>query len=138
MKYTKAIKLHKNWTLIKELGNNLWTVDGSFVWYLCYMTKGYYIEVEHWFKTDFGSIPRPLWFFFDKTKYVSYILHDWLYSKPYIEKKVSSVSYQWVMITRKQCDDILIEWMYLEWASRVEIFFVYLWVRLFWWLFFKK
>lgn len=138
MKYSKAISLHKNWTLTKNIGSDLWTVESGFIWYLCYLKKEYYIEVEHGFKTDFGSIPRILWIFFDKTKYVSYILHDWLYNRPYVEMKTWGNAYRGKMITRKQCDLILIEWMYLEGANKLEIGLVYLGVRCFGWLFFQK
>jgi len=51
--FTKVLKLHKNWSLIKEWWTRLWKIDNSFIWYLCYEKKEYYIEIEKWFETWF-------------------------------------------------------------------------------------
>jgi len=133
LRYTTAITLWQNWLLEKIPGSRYWKVQKEFVWYIDYEQKGTkYIKyssdirvlnriiVNKWFKTDFGSIPQFLWIFFDKTKYISYILHDYLISKTNIERIV--------------CDQVLIDAMALEWAWRIERFFIYIWVRI--WSFF--
>jgi len=130
--------MHQNWTLTKQLGNKLWTVDKEFIWYLDYEEKDYYIKVEKWFTSDFWSIPRLLWFIFDKTKFVSYILHDKLYNNHRVWREISPWVYESKELTRKECDMILLEWLNLEWANIFEKTFIYLWVRIGWWLSFKK
>ena len=133
LRYTIAITLWQNWLLEKIPCSRNWKVQKEFVWYIDYEQKWTkYIKysseivvlnriiVPKWFKTDFGSIPQFLWICFDKTKYISYILHDYLISKTKIERIV--------------CDRVLIDAMKLEWAWSTERFFIYIWVRI--WSFF--
>jgi len=120
-------KFFTNWLLEKQIWNDLWTVKKSFQWIIDYDTKSYTIIVPIWFETDLGSIPKPLWIFFDKTKYVWFILHDYMISQ--VGKHIFSD--KWVKtITRKIADEILIEAMNYEWASSIEKFFIYIWVRI--------
>lgn len=138
MRFTKAIELHKNWTLIKNIGTNLWTVQENFEWFLDYEKKDYKIIVRNGTQTNFGSIPRFLWVFFNPTKYVIYVCHDSLYSSPYVYTKDEEYVVICKKLTRLECDLILLEWLTLEWASKLERICIYLWVRLGGWLFFKK
>ena len=79
MKFSEAVQLNKNGTLKKEIGTNNWEVQSSFIWLINYNQKdGDKIIISKGFKTNFGSIPRLFWVFLNPTKYVSYILHDWL------------------------------------------------------------
>jgi len=137
MKFTQAV-LHKNWLLKKIPRSNKWKVETEFVWFIDYNTKKEYVEIHKWFKTDFGSIPKLLQNIFSPTEYISYILHDYLYSKNWcVKEKV----YDWEIhlnYTRKFADFILIEALKVEWASKIERLFIYLWVRLFWWKYYKK
>jgi hypothetical protein len=86
MKYTKAVELYKNWNLKKQIWNDLWQVETSFVWFLDYNNRFWEkIIIKKWFITNFGSIPRLFWCIFDKNKYVAYILHDWLLNERWKE-----------------------------------------------------
>jgi len=121
MKFTLAIS-HNG--LLKKLPNtNLFEVRESFEWYIDYNNKKGKIIVPVGLKTDFWSIPRFLWIFLNPTKYISFILHDYLYKT-------------W-LYTRKQSDIILLEALTVEWASKLERIFIYIWVRVFWWIFYK-
>ena len=134
MKFTQAV-LHKNWLLKKIPRSNKWKVETEFVWFIDYNTKKEYVEIHKWFKTDFGSIPKFLQWIFSPTKYLAYILHDYLYSKNWCIKSKVTIS---VNYTRKDADLILRKALKVEWASKIERLFIYLWVRLFWWIKYKK
>ncbi len=125
MKFTKAIKTLKNWHLMKKSWTNDWLVMKPFVWFLDYNNRKWKIEVPLGFITDFGSIPQLLWIFFNPTKFVSYILHDYLYSNPWL-------------LTRKECDIILIEALKIEWMWLLKRILIYLAVRLFGRRYFKN
>ena len=77
MKFTIAMK--KNWLLKKLPRTDLFEVREEFNWWVDYDNKLNNIMVPKWFKTNFWSIQRTLRVFFSPTKYISYILHDWLY-----------------------------------------------------------
>lgn len=126
-KFTKAVKLWQNWLLMKIPSSDYWVVKKAFYWYIDYKEKDIKITVSKWFLTDFWSVPRILWSIFDKTKYISYILHDKMYSKEF-----------WIALTRKQADQILLEALHVEGASFIERTLIYIWVRIWWGLFFKK
>lgn len=120
MKFTKAIKTLKNWHLMKKSGTNKWIIVEPFVWFLDYDNRSWKITIPLGFETDFWSIPQLLWFFFNPTKFVSYILHDYLYSNPWT-------------LTRKECDIILIEALKVEWMWWFKRLLIYFWVRIWWW-----
>ncbi len=134
MKFTQAI-LKKNWLLRKLPRSKNWIVNDTFIWYLDYDTKKEFVEIYKWFKTDFGSIPKILQSIFSPTKYLAYILHDFLYSKNWI---IKDINWKNIAYTRKIADQILREAMKVEWASFLERWLVYLGVRLGGFLFFKK
>ena len=137
MKFT--IAKSTNWLLKKIPNSNYWEVASTFEWYINYKSKNEVVFVRHWFKTNFWSIPRPLWFVFNKTKYISYILHDYLYSK---EWKIEDLRYFEksfdIPYTRKEADLILLESLHVENCGFLERTLIYLWVRIFWGLFYKK
>ena len=98
----------------------------EFIWYLDYELKDEKIIVPKWFITDFGSIPLPLRLIFNPTKYVAYILHDYLYSE------------EWDIVTlywnkeydRMDADNILadalqVEWMWTIWTATI---FTWVWI----------
>jgi len=134
MSFKKALELHKNWSLIKVWGTKKWIVDRAFIWYLDYPNKKYPIKVPKWFETDFWSIPKIIQNIFSPTKYISYILHDRLYKDPLIFNSV--LGYK--CLSRKECDLILVRWLYHEWALFFERLCIYLWVRFWGWLFYNK
>ena len=137
MKYTIAISLGHNWLLKKIPNTNYFEVKEPFYWYIDYNNKKEIITVYDWFKTNFWSIPAPLRIFFKPTKYIWYVLHDFLYSKLGAIYKADQA---WVEIeyTRKEADLILLETLHLEWANFIERFFIYIGVRCCWGLFFKR
>jgi len=120
MKFTKAIKTLKNWHLMKKSWTNKWIIVEPFVWFLDYDNRSWKIIIPLGFVTDFWSIPQLLWFFFNPTKFVSYILHDYLYSNPWL-------------LTRKECDIILIEALKIEWMWWFKRMLIYFWVRVWGW-----
>lgn len=126
LKYSQAVKLWQEGLLKKIIWTNLWEVETPFVWYIEYETKSFPVKVPKWFISNLWSIPKVLWVFFNPTKYVAFLLHDWMYA------------IKWAEYSRKQADMILLEALHYEWASFVERFFIYFWVRLFWFLFYKK
>ena len=69
-----------NGTLRKIPGTDRWVVQEAFVWYIDYENKERAIIVPAGFGTDFGSIPRILHPILSPTKYIAYILHDYLYT----------------------------------------------------------
>lgn len=131
MKFTEAkrkINLEKNWLLQKIPNTKNFITKSEFFWLVDYNDEfSEKIIVPKNFVTDFGSIPRFLWIFFDKTRFVSYILHDFLYSKKYCWN-----------LNRKESDKILKEALKVEWMWFFKRNLVYLWVRLFWKKFFRK
>jgi hypothetical protein len=62
----------------------LFRVDKKFQWWLDYNNKRDQAIVEAGFVTDFGSIPRLLWWIFNPTEWISYILHDKLYEDHFV------------------------------------------------------
>ena len=126
MKFTLAIKLWHNWLVKKEPNTDYWIIKEEFWWYIDYADKKEKIVVPVWFRTNFWSIPRLLRIFFNPTKYISYLLHDLLYSKAN------------QLYTRKQSDKILLEALHVEWAGFIEKTLVYIWVRIGGFLFFKQ
>ena len=125
MKYTKAVLILENWYLLKKSWTNDWLVMKPFVWFLDYENRTWKIQVPLGFRTDFGSIPQIFWIFFNPTRYVAYILHDYLYS--------------WMThYSRKEADIILYQALKVEWMWFLKRYIIYLAVRIFWRKFFRK
>ena len=135
LKFTSAISLKQNWLLQKVPNSDLWRVKKEFVWYLNYQDKKEYVVVPRWFISNFGSIPKPLRIFFNPTRYISYLLHDYTYSK---NSFICVWDFRAREPTRKEADYILLEALNIEGAWTIEKLIVYIWVRRFWFLFFKK
>ncbi len=136
MKISKAVKLHKNGTLLKKSWTKYWIVQEEFTWKIdnCDDT-GEYISVPKWFKTDFWSIPMIFHIFFSPTKYLSYILHDYWYSKGILHHKNTTKT---TSMTRKQVDRQLLLCLKYEWMSFIGRWLIYISVRVFWRLFFRR
>lgn len=128
MKFTKAIQLMQEWAFYKIKATNYFKTASNFIWYIDYTDKKEYINVPKDFVTDFGSIPQFLWWISNPTKYVSYVLHDYLYE----------VQGEWGKYTRKECDMIMLEALQVEWCNIISAYLKYLAVRLFWWQAWKK
>lgn len=156
MKYTSAT-LKKNWLLQKIPWSNYWIVKEEFIWFINYETKLSFVIIPKWFKTNFWSIPKIIQNIFSPTKYLAYVLHDYLYSKDSkiiisdhmdsFDKEIHSLRVLfeennnpkiYAKPNRKFADKILIEAIKVEWWIFIERFFIYLWVRIFWFLKFNK
>ena len=128
MKFTTAIS--ENWLLQKLPWTDLWTVFNSFKWEVVYWDRNTIITVPYGTVTDFGSIPFFLRAFINPTKYISYILHDYLYENDFL--------INWKILSRKDKDLILFEALWVEWAFLFTRVLIYLWVRIWGGLFYNK
>ena len=135
MKFTLAVTLKKNGLLKKLPNSDLFEVREEFIYYLDYSTKKEYVVIPRWFRTNFWSIPKVLRFFFNPIQYISYLLHDYWYSK---NSFICVWDFRARNFTRKEADMILLEALNVEWAWTIEKLFIYIWVRIFGWLHFKK
>lgn len=131
MRFSRAITLHQEWSLIKKSWTRLFRVDKKFQWWLNYDNKRERVIVEAGFLTDFWSIPRFLWWLFNPTEWISYILHDQLYEDQYVLIWDDQLKRY---ITRKEADQILYSALITEWTSKHYARCVYIWVRLWWWI----
>lgn len=121
------VTIIKNWQLQKIIGTKYFLVTDSFIFSLNHYWNNYTIEVPVNFITDFWSIPAIFWFF-DKTKYVSYIMHDYLYS--YIWE-IKSIKWEY-NYDRSLADDILKAWLENEWMNNIWQLIVRIWVEIWW------
>lgn len=137
MKYTQAVRMHKNW-LLKKISPTQWEVMEEFIWYLDFDSKSTYVIVPKGFITNFGSIPRIMQSIFSPTKYLSYVLHDRLYDKEWQIMYEDENEIQILNYTRKESDNIMREAIKVEWGWFIEKNLIYLWVRLWGFLHFKK
>lgn len=133
------MKRLKEWNVRKVSWTQYWVVEESFFWLLRYDNPyGWIVTAEKNFVTNYGSIPRILRPFFDPTKYNSYVLHDAMYAH---KVKYHQANKEYMLLTRKEADIILLEWIRYEWAWFLERLFIYLGVRIGWWIawhFWKK
>lgn len=127
------IKLIKNWKLKKIIWTKYFIVTDYFAFLLILYWKKYYIRVPENFITDFWSIPA-IFFLFDKTKYVSYILHDFLYSPIWL---ITSINWPY-MYDRSFSDDILLNSLRSEWMRNIWSLIVRIWVEIWWESHYKK
>lgn len=127
------ITIIKNWQLQKIVWTKYFLVTDSFLFLVTNYWQKYTIRVPENFITDFWSIPAVFWFF-DKTKYVSYIMHDYLYSYIWEIKSI-----KWVYsYDRSLSDDILANWLKNEWMNEIWHSLVRIWVEIWWSNHYKK
>jgi len=75
------IKIQTNWDLRKIPWTKYFIISKIYIFkYYEYWNLKYSFELYKGFISDFWSIPLFLSIVFDKTWYVSYLLHDFLYS----------------------------------------------------------
>jgi len=128
------IRLSKEWTLQKILWSQYFIVKESYIFSIFEEHDIVWnVEIPEWFITNLGSIP-PILFMFDKIWYVSYIFHDYLYSLVWF------VNINWKIrsMTRCESDNLLKKWLKNEGMSVLWYNVVYVWLKLFWGLFFKR
>lgn len=131
MRYTDAIKLDKNWYLRKEQGE-LFEIVEEFFWYLDYEKKNPIVIVPKGFQTNFWSIPKILRPIFNPVKYISFILHDYLYTKDAVIIYQDDDEYSEVKYNRKEADLILRNGLKVEGAWFFERNMIYWGVRIWW------
>ncbi len=129
MRYTDAIKLDRN-GLLRKLEWDIFEVCEEFFWYLDYSRKNPLVIVPKGFKTNFGSIPKILRPIFNPVKYISFILHDNLYSEKGIIIYQDDYEYNEVNYTRKEADLILRAGLKVEGAWFFERNMIYWGVRI--------
>ena len=127
------VTIIKNWQLQKIVWTKYFLVTDSFFFLVIYYWKKYTIRVPENFITDFWSIPAIFWFF-DKTKYISYIMHDFLYS--YIWS-IKSIKWEYNYY-RSLADDILKAWLENEWMNNIWQLIVRICVEIWWESHYKK
>lgn len=138
-KFTTATKLNQEGSLIKKSNTNLWIVKEPFEWQVEYNDDRYgKIIVPEGFETDFGSIPQALWWMFNPTKYVAYILHDYIYEMygqipTTLFDTPATLDY-----TRKQADYVLLEALKAEKCPFIKRWLIYFGVRIWGWMAWKK
>lgn len=137
MKYTDAVQLGQN-GLLQKLQGEIFEVREEFFWYLDYQKKNPFVIVPEGFQTNFGSIPRIMRVFFTPTKYLGYILHDYLYSWSWKIIYQDDDEYSEVQYTRKEADLILRNCLKVEGAWFLERNMIYLWVRIWWFLHYES
>jgi len=117
----------QNWDLKKIIWTEFFIVSNDFLFLLEYYWKKYHIRIPRWFITDFWSIP-PIFFYFDKTKYISYIMHDYLYN--YIWK-IININWE-LKYNQALADDILVAWLKTEWMWNIWRIQVLSWLMIWW------
>ena len=146
LRFTEAIN-RKNW-LLEKISFKDFRIKTPFEWLIDYNNSSTYVEIKEWFVTNFWSIPSLLRAFFNPTKYIGYILHDYLY---WINWKIYSDD-GWVntvYYTRRDADIILREAIKVEQKKYknykilypillIERWLIYVWVRVWGWLKYKK
>ena len=137
MKFTEAKVLNFQNGLLqkKEWTDDTFVVMSDFIFYIDYGTKKEYVKVEKWFETNFWSIPIFIKPFLNPTAYISYIMHDYLYS---IEAKIHTNEWEDYAPTRQLADELLREWIKIEWWTLLIRTCVYYGVRLWGKNYFKK
>jgi len=119
------IKISQNWYLQKLIWTKYFVITKEYIFLLIIYGKKYTIKVPKGFVTDFGSIP-PMFFFFDKSGYISYILHDYLYSLIW---KIVNINWE-LDYNQMLADEILTEWLKEEWMNETWRNLVSIWLTI--------
>ena len=127
------IKIINNWNYKKIIWTKYFIITDKFIFQLKIYWKFYLIIVPEWFITDLGSIPS-IFFFFDKSRYISYILHDYLYSLIW---KIENINWK-LNYNQELVDNILIAWLNTEWMNDRWKIFILIWLSIWWRFNYKK
>jgi len=127
------VKILKNWTLQKIIWTKYFQVIDYYLFLIIIWRKKYTVKVPEWFITDFWSIPS-IFFFFDKTRYISYILHDYLYSLIW---NILNINWE-LEYTQWIADEILYAWLKTERMNTRWRVSVLLWLDIWWKYNYKK
>lgn len=115
--------------ILKMLPNRKFEIFEDFEYHIGELNSGEVIDVKKGFVTDLASVPRFMWVIFSPIdEYAkAAIVHDFLYSTE------SGLSY-----SRQESDNIFLEAMTVLGVPVYRKYPVWLAVRLFGWVFFKK
>lgn len=128
LKFTTAYK--QDGTLRKTPWSDRFVVQEPFVWEIDYELKNKgKVVVPAWFWTNFWSVPALCRPFFSPTKYISYVLHDYLYTQWSVIEYNDGTTRQ---ATREEADEILWFALLAEGMNKVWVVIVYLTLRAFW------
>jgi len=132
-KKMNKVTVIKNGDYQKIIWTKYFVITVSFIFLLEKNGKKYHIVVPKNFITDLGSIP-PIFFSFDKAKYVSYIMHDFLYSFIW-----EIVSIYWKLeYDQEDADDFLHLWLRYEWMIEFGTIMVDIGLMIWWKYNYKK
>jgi hypothetical protein len=133
------MKRLKEGTVSKVSGTSYWKVEEAFFWLIDYEDKNkWMIVVSKGFVTNYWSIPKIFRIIFDPTRYNSYVIHDECYTN---KVAYSPILDEYRRVSRSDADKMLLQGITYEWAWFFERLFIYLGVRLWWWIawnFWKK
>lgn len=127
------IKIIQNWTYQKIIWTKYFIIDKPYLVEVKIYWINYTIFIHKWFITDLGSIP-PIFFFFDKSRYIFYIVHDYLYSLVW---KIVNIYWK-LKYNQNFADNILFEWLKVEWMNATWRNLVLKWLDIWWKYHFKK
>lgn len=127
------IKIIRNWSLKKIIWTKYFRVFSPFIFLLIFDWQKYNIKVPVWFITDLWSIPS-IFFMFDKSRYISYILHDFLYSLIW---EITNINW-YLSYDQKLSDEILSIWLEKENMNKFWRFLVKIWLKIWWRFNYKK
>jgi len=128
------MKILKNWSIQKVIWTKYFIVTDSFKCSVTVYWEKYNILIPEWFLSDLGSIPS-IFFFFDSSKYISYLFHDYTYSLIW-----DIVDDEWYSLVYDQetADNILDKWLELEWMLEFWRNLVRIWLFIWWRFNFQK
>ena len=111
------VRIKQDWMLSKVSWTDFWIVWKPYIFEITFKWKEYEIVIDDifvliWFNTDFWSIPVLLWFILKPSKWISYILHDYLYNNCWFY----DTGWHHIPLSKEQCDSILCLGMKEEWA----------------------
>lgn len=127
------VKIIQNWTHQNIIWTKYYIIDIPYIVELRIWLKTYIIVVPKWFITDLGSIPS-IFFFFDKSRYIFYILHDYLYSLVW---KIVNIYWK-LNYNQNLADEILFNWLGIEWMNNTWRVLVLSWLDIGWRFNYKK
>lgn len=127
------IKVLQNWTYQNIIWTKYFIIKIAYIFLITINWKNYIINVPEWFITDLWSIP-PIIFFYDKSRYISYILHDYLYS---LIGKIINIYWE-LAYDQKLADKILNIWLWVEGMSKKWRVWVCIWLKIWWRFNYKK
>lgn len=164
--FSKLVK--NRWKYIEYVDRKRWKTKKTIIYFLDYDNKNEYIEIEEGFEFDFNSSPKIFHFIVDRDEFVSALFHDYLYSRIWKVKikNINNLSSTfkkfekyiiWYEMNFSDDNDEIeayynrkfadLIWYYMSFEeqkickrnlNKFKIFLAYLWIRVWWFLKFKR